>query len=364
MQNKLEGIGWFTFEVLRRLVRLRPQDEFIFFFDRDFDEQFIFDKNVTGVRLFPPARHPFLWYCWFEFSLVQGLKSQKADLFFSPDGFCSLATDVPTLMVTHDIAHHHFPEQVPFLSRWYYRIMVPRYLKRADHIITVSNFTKKDIETTYGIASEKMTVAHNGSRPLFRPLAGTEQEEVRRIFSKGSPFFLYYGAVHPRKNVHRLITAFDHFKNNFESGVKLLIAGRFAWQTGPVKSAYEKAIHKMDIHFLGYLSEEDLTSVTASALGVVYVSGFEGFGLPILEAMHAEVPVITSNVSSLPEVAGEAAILVNPENPEDIETAMHQLWSQPGRRADLVEKGKRQREQFNWDKTVAVINEKIDQIEI
>lgn len=362
LQDKLEGIGWFTYEVMQRLVNLRPEDEFVFIFDRPFDQNFLFEKNTRGIGLFPPARHPFLWYWWFEWSLPHILKKEKADLFISPDGFCSLTTKVPTIMVTHDIAHHHFPEQVPTIARKYYNHFIPRYLKKADHIITVSDFTKKDIEQVYGIPVVKMTVAHNGSRNIFRPLPDDDQRAVRDKFSNGTPYFFYYGAVHPRKNVHRLITAFDQFRQKYDSDVKLLIGGRFAWQTGPVKTAYDKAAFKKDIHFLGYLSEQDLASLVASAMAMVYISNFEGFGLPILEAMHSEVPVITSNVSSLPEVAGEAALFVNPSSVNEIEAALHKIWENPGLRQELIEKGKHQRTQFYWDKTTSIINDTIDRI--
>lgn len=362
LRDKLEGIGWFTYEVMNRLVKLRPDDDFVFIFDRPLDEQFLIAENVRGVTVFPPARHPFLWYWWFEWAVPRQIRALNADLFISPDGFCSLNAKVPTLMVTHDIAHHHFPEQVPAIARWYYNHFIPRYLKKADHIITVSDFTKKDIEEVYGVLPAKMTVAHNGSRNIFRPLPKDDQRAVRDRFSNGCPYFFYYGAVHPRKNVHRLITAFDQFKKNYSTDVKLLIGGRFAWQTGPVKTAYEKAAYKKDIHFLGYLSEHDLTALTASALAMAYISNFEGFGLPILEAMHSEVPIITSNVSSLPEVAGEAALFVNPTSVKEIEAALFKLWDQPNLRKELIEKGRYQRTQFFWDKTAAIINETIDRM--
>jgi glycosyltransferase involved in cell wall biosynthesis len=362
LRDKLEGIGWFTFEVMQRLVNLRPDDEFVFIFDRPFDPQFLFEKNVEGLSLFPPARHPMLWYWWFEWSLPRILRKKKVDLLFSPDGFCSLNAKTPTIMVTHDIAHHHFPEQVPSFARWYYKYFIPRYLKKADHIITVSDFTKKDIEQAYAIPHEKMTVAHNGSRHIFRPLEDMDQVKTREKFADSCPYFFYFGAVHPRKNVHRLIAAFDRFKQNHQSKIKLLIGGRFAWQTGPVKTAYEKAVHKKDIQFLGYLSEKDLTALTASALALTYISNFEGFGLPILEAMHCEVPIITSNISSLPEVAGEAALYVNPDEITEIENALFNIWDQPLLRQELIEKGKIQRTQFYWDKTAAIINETIDRV--
>lgn len=362
IKDKLEGIGWFTFEVLKRLVKLRSEDEFIFYFDRPFDKEFLFADNVKGVQLFPPARHPFLWYLWFEWALPRAMKSDDVDLFLSPDGYCSLSTSIPTLMVCHDIAHHHFPEQVPFLARKYYDYFIPRYLKKADQVVTVSGFTKKDIIEAYQIPEHKIEVTHNGSRETFKPLPLDDQQQIREEFSSSKPFFFYSGAVHPRKNVHRLIKAFDQFKQKNKSNVQLLIGGRFGWQTGPVKSAYDAADFKDEIHFLGYLSEDTLPKIMASALAMVYVSGFEGFGLPVLEAMHCEIPVITSNVSSLPEVAGEAALLVDPSSIDEIETALEQIWQNPTLRDQLVEKGRKQRTLFHWDKTSVGVNSCIEKL--
>ena len=120
LPNKLEGIGWFSYEVLKRWVAWHPEHEFIFIFDRKYDERFIFDKNVTPVVAFPPARHPFLFYLWFEWALPTVFAKHKVDAFMSPDGFMSLRSKVPTQLVIHDIAWKHFPEQVPYWYRKHY----------------------------------------------------------------------------------------------------------------------------------------------------------------------------------------------------------------------------------------------------
>ena len=171
LKDKLEGIGWVTYELLKRMVEQHPEDDFIFFFDRKYDESFVFGKNVKPVILYPSARHPFLWLSWFETAIPLALKKYKADVFFSPDGYCSLLTKTKTVMITHDIAHVHFPEHIPFLVKKYYNTFVPKFLKRADRIISVSHFTKKDIIKQYGIAANKISVIENGCRIGFHPLS-------------------------------------------------------------------------------------------------------------------------------------------------------------------------------------------------
>ncbi|HFA51722.1 MAG TPA: glycosyltransferase family 1 protein [Bacteroidetes bacterium] len=364
LKNKLEGMGLFAHEVLRRMVRQHPEHEFIFFFDRPYDASFIYEKNIRPVVLFPPARHPFLFVWWFEGSVARALKKYRAEVFLSPDNFLALNTKVKTVLVTHDLAHVHFPGQLSFFHRKYYEIMAPRFNRRADHIVAVSEFTKADITAQYGISQKKISVACNGCPEGFRPVAGEEKKEIREQFAEGEPYFFYVGAVHPRKNVHRLIAAFDRFKTATQAPVKLLIAGRFAWKAGEVKKAFDGAAHQTDIRFLGYVSDADLKKLMAGALACTYVSLFEGFGIPLLQAMHSGVPIITSDVSSMPEVAGRAGILTDPLSVEKIAEAMQQIWQDAHLRKRLVEEGKRQQKKFTWDWAAAVVWESIEMVSI
>lgn len=357
LKNQLEGIGRFTYEVSRRLVERYPDDEFIFLFDRPFDPEFITHDNIKAVVISPPARHPLLWYLWFEYAVPYALQKNKVDVFISMDAYCSLRTKVPTLMVTHDIAHVHYPDQVSFLTRSYYRYFSELFLKKADQVVTVSHFCKKDIIQHYGIEVSKISVACNGIKPHFQPINENEKQTIRTKWSGGQAYFFYIGAIHPRKNIDRLIEGFEYFKSQSKSATKLLIAGRFAWQTSDIKKAYDKAVFKEDIHFLGYVSDEDLPSLIGAALALTYVSLFEGFGVPIIEAMQAEVPVICSNVSSMPEVGGEAAILVDPKSTANIAAAMLSVREKQTLRQSMIEKGIVHCQQFTWEKATDVVEE-------
>lgn len=355
LKNRLEGIGRFTYEVSQRLVKRHPNDEFIFLFDRPFDPGFITHDNIKAVVIPPPARHPFLWYLWFEWAIPSALRQHKADIFISMDAYCSLRTNVPTLMVTHDIAHVHYPDQIPFLTRHYYNYFSEHYFKKADQIVTVSHFCKQDFIQHYDIDPSKITVACNGIKPDFQPFSNDKKRAIRSKWSEDQAYFFYLGAIHPRKNIVRLIQAFDAFKMQSNSAVKLLIAGRFAWQTSTIKTTYDQAVFKRDIHFLGYVSDDDLPALTGGALAMTYVSLFEGFGVPIIEAMQAGVPVICSKVSSMPEVGGEAALLVNPLSVQDITTAMLSVYNQAALRQSMIEKGKIHCQQFTWEKATDVV---------
>ncbi len=362
LKTNLEGIGWFTYETLRRMVERHPEDEFIFFFDRPFEPEYIFGKNVTPVVLFPPARHPFLFVAWFDLAVAWALRKHRPDVFYSPDGFLSLLTAVPTLLVVHDIAHVHYPTQVGFFQRKYYDFFIPKFLKKSSHIVTVSEFSKQDIIREYGIENSKISVVANGCRTVFVPLSESDVQSVRKEYSGGQPYFFYVGAIHPRKNVARLIEAFDIFKQKNNSSVKLLLGGRMAWQTGEVKSAWELAKSHADIKFLGYLDAQKLAQLTAAAVAITYVSLLEGFGVPLLEAMYCDVPLITSRSSSMPEVAGDAAILVNPMDASAIAEAMERVTTDNILRAQLVEKGRAQRQKFDWNDSAEKIYEVLKKI--
>ena len=349
LKDKLEGIGWVAYECLRRIVKSHPEVEFYFIFDREPDQRFVFADNVKPVVLFPQARHPFLYIAFFEFAVARFLRKLKPDLYLSTDGYLSLRSKTKQLAVFHDLNFEHFPQDFPKIHLWHYKKFFPKYARKADRIITVSEFSKKDICDCYGINPDKIDVAYNGANEAFKPISEEIQNEIRQKYTDGNPYFMFVGSLHPRKNLARLFTAFDMFKSKNDNKVKLVIVGNKKWWTEPIKNAYDAMKHKDDVVFAGRLSVEDLHLVTASALASVYVSYFEGFGIPIVEAFKCDTPVITSNVTSMPEVAADAALLVDPFKIESIAEAMEKMLDEDVRKS-LIEKGKVRREDFSWDK--------------
>jgi len=353
IKNKLEGIGWFTYESLKRITQSHPEHSFHFIFDREFDKEFVFSSNVTTHIIGPQARHPLLWYYWFEFSLPALLKKINPDIFLSTDGYLSLKANSKQVLVIHDLAFEHTPEHIDPLSRFYYKYFTPRYARKAQRIATVSQFSKDDISSRYHIPPEKIDVVYNGANEFFHPAGNDEKEKVRKRYTQGMPYFIYAGAIQPRKNVDSLFKAFDQFKEKYKTNHKLIIAGRFAWKTNEIKNVYAKMKHKQDVIFTGHLGRADLTSLIGASEAMVYISLFEGFGIPIVEALQCEVPVITSNVSSMPEVAGKAGILVNPLDINSIAEAMHSVTSDINLRQNSIAASKEQLKLFSWDLTAA-----------
>jgi glycosyltransferase involved in cell wall biosynthesis len=351
LKDKLEGIGWFTAESLSRITKQHPEHEFIFLFDRPFDASFIFSSNITPLVLPPAARHPFLYYIWYEYMLPGALQKSGADLFLSTDGLLSLSSNVPSVVVIHDLNFEHYPQDLRWILSKYYRYYLPRFAAHAARIATVSEFSRKDICNLYGITEEKIDVVYNGAGEQFIPLSKPEQALVKAQFAGGNDYFLYVGALHPRKNLANLFKAFDHFKENDNKGMKLLVVGARYWWTDSIKNAYENLRYREDVLFTGRLSSADLRNVMASAFALTYVSYFEGFGIPLVEAFYCDTPVITSNITSMPEVAGDAALLVDPFNHLSISDAMLRLVKDPALRNQLIEKGRLRRTSFSWQKT-------------
>ncbi len=213
------------------MVRSNPEHEFVFFFDRPYDHDFIFGSNVTPVVAGPPARHPVLFLWWFEITVPRLLQQHQPDVFLSPDGYLSLRASTPSVAVMHDLNFEHYPRDLPFLVRHYYRTMFPRFARKASRILTVSHYSANDIISRYGVDKGRVDVAYNGASHFFTPSAIDEQQETRRQLSGGHPFLLYVGALHPRKNIVNMLGAFDHYKSTFpDDPVKLLVVGEKMWK--------------------------------------------------------------------------------------------------------------------------------------
>ncbi len=351
LKGKMEGIGYFTYETFKRIVKNHPEHEFLFIFDRPFDPSFVFEKNVIPIVASPAARHPLLWYIWYEHSLPTIFKKYKADLFIGTDGYLSLASKIKTLAVFHDINFEHYPDDLPFFNRIFYRHYFPLYAKNANRIAAVSEFTKNDVVDKYKIDPSKIDIVYNGVSSDFKILSKDEIQNVRNTFSHGQPYFLFVGSLHQRKNISNMLKAFDEFKNSENSPMKMVLTGAKRWWTDEMETTLNNMQFKSDVIFTGRQSFENLRKITASAFAMTYVSTFEGFGIPIVESMRSGVPVITSNVTSMPEVAGGAALLCDPFSIDSIKDSMLEIWRKDSLRTKLIFSGLERQKNFTWDKT-------------
>jgi glycosyltransferase involved in cell wall biosynthesis len=359
LRNRLDGIGWFSYQTLHRITRAHPNVHFVFLFDRPFSDEFIFSDNITPLVMGPPARHPLLYYAWFQFSVKNLLNRLNPDLFLSPDGFLSLGASCRQLPVIHDINFLHHPGDNKWLSAKYYNHFFPKFAQAGSRIATVSEHSKKDISMNYHIDPAKIDVVFNGINAFFKPIGEDVRTRTKTKFSEGKDYFVFVGSLHPRKNIPNLVKAFTLFKKESGSDMKLLLAGPGFWGMKDIRSAIMQSACSNDIISTERLSDNDLADVLGSATALTFVPYYEGFGIPLIEAMQAEVPVITSNVTSMPEVAGEAALLVNPLDPVEIKNAMLRVYHDKELCLSLVKKGRIRREVFSWDRTSVLLWESV-----
>jgi glycosyltransferase involved in cell wall biosynthesis len=348
-KNAMDGIGWVTYNVLKEITINHPQVEFHFLFDSGIDDEFLFSKNIIPHNLFPPAKHAVLNVAWFEWSAKNLLNKLSADLFLSPDGILCLDWNGMQYGIVHDVNYEHRPEDLKFVNRIYYKYFIPRSIVKACRIATVSEYSKKDIISAYKTPAEKIDVIYPGINDFFHPLTSENlKQQVKNRFTQGFDYFIFIGTISPRKNISRLMQAFNLFKQQTNSNLKLVLAGREMYRTAELHELKTQLQYGDDVIFTGRLNNDDLSDLLAAAFCMAFVPLIEGFGLPPVEAMQCNVPVIASNVTSVPEIVGDAGLLVNPYSIEEIKNAMYQIYTDNGLRQLLLQKGSIRKQQFNW----------------
>lgn len=348
LSHKMEGFGWYTYETISRIVKNHPEHEFVFFFDRAYDEKFIFAKNVIPVVINPPARHPILFKIWFDIAVTRALKKYNCDAFISPDGYLSLKTNVPQLAVIHDLNFEHHPEDIPKGALKYLKKYFPKFAHKAKRICTVSEYSKQDLIETYNVESNKIDVTYNGVSPVFKPILQNEIEVIQQKFTNGKPYILFVGAIHKRKNLQRLMVAFERLKKETNLPHQLLIVGEPMWESQQIEIGENLKEH---VSFTGHLPLNELAKIMAGADVFAFVSYFEGFGIPLVEAMQSGTPVLGGNLTALPEVGGDAVLYCDPMNVDDIYKKLLLLLNDSNLQEELKSKGLKRAKEFSWEKT-------------
>lgn len=349
IHNKMDGIGWFTAETAHRMVTSHPEHQFFFFFDRKPSKEFLFADNVTPVVLCPQARHPVLWYLFFEWSTRWALKKHKIDLYLTPDGMMPLHPRVPTLTVIHDLNFEHATGNLKASHQRYMTHYFPRFAANATRVATVSEYSKKDIAETYGIPLEKIDVVYDGAHSNYRAHSEEEKKAIRTRYTNGKPYIIFISTILKRKNLANLLKAFDTVKEEWKE-LTLLVVGSKVWWQDELAETYDNMRHQTDVIMPGHVEPTDLAALLSASEMLVYPSYFEGFGIPILEAMYAETAVVASETTSMPEVGGDAVLYIDPCNPKDIAHAISHLKNTELRQ-QLIERGQIQRTKFSWERT-------------
>lgn len=357
LRNKqIDGIGYFTINTLQRIIQSNPEVSFILLCDKGFTEPYFNFKNVTIKKTFPPYRHPLLYVFYMEFVVPFVLGRLKPDLFVSAEGFLSLISPCRQMPIIYDLNFEHYPENLAWKNRVYFRFFFKRFAKKATRIATISEYSKTDIVNFYKIPASKIDNVSCGINSNFYVLTDEEKKLTREKYSSGLPYFFFVGSMHPRKNMNRLLLAFNEFKKRTGSDFKMVIAGAMVWNRSDIEASYEASPYKNDIHFVGRLSDDELKLALGAAYALTFVPIFEGFGLPIVEAFQAGVPVLAAKATSLPEVAGDAAVYADPFDVESITAGMISLYENKYDLChELVSRGFEQKKLFSWDRTASLL---------
>jgi glycosyltransferase involved in cell wall biosynthesis len=277
---------------------------------------------------------------------------KKLDLVHDPTGvFPLLLTGAPRVVTIHDVFPYVSPKTSTTLDRLIYRVWLPVALRRADAVITVSTQSKTDILRHLPLKADQVTVIPEAASDCYRPLPASQVEPVLERYAIQRPYILYVGSIEPRKNLLRLLQAYARLRQAVPEWKLVIVGARNIWLSSPLIQEIDKMDLKPWVQFTGYIPESDLPALYNGADLFAFPSLYEGFGLPVLEAMRCGTPVVTSNLSSLPEVAGDAAILVDPYNVEAIAAAMLLALTEPGLAQDLQRRGLEWSKGFSWERT-------------
>lgn len=341
------GISRYTSHLVKELAKINQEDDFVIFQHRRHHTPVVQQSNFRRATLFSPV-HTRLE----QWLLPLELSRFSLDLLHSTDFIPPLRSGLPTVITVHDLAFLHWPHFLTKDSATYYG-QIDRAAKHARHIIVPSESTKQDLIAQLGVPPNRVSVIYEAADETFVPLPLRETRAlVRKRYNLPASFILFVGTIEPRKNVDGLLQAFHHLREKYgERDTGLVIAGGRGWLYDEIEQLIERLDLNGSVYLLGRVPDEDLHRLYVAARAHVHPAHYEGFGLPPLEAMACGTPTIVSNVSSLPEVVGDAALLVNPENWEEIAVAMHRLLVDDDLHAELRQKGLERARHFSWSLT-------------
>ncbi len=349
------GIGYYTTSLVGALVHAYPRDEFVLFVDHrtpSVVEGFRVLPQVRVVEL-PWSRHKGrLPFAYSHVIVAQALRRASLDVFHSPAYSIPLQYRQPSVVTVHDLAIYRHPSWFPSGQRFATRVVVPRSVRAASRVIAVSQSTADDVCRRFHVARERVVVVPEG-RPAVSRVAAADAAAVRERLRVGDDYLFFVSTLEPRKNVERLVRAFDAFMDeHYEQhrSLQLVIAGAKGWKHEPIIRAIAHARWSSHIRVVGYVSQEEKMAVMRDALCMVFPSLWEGFGLPVVEALSLGVPVLTSSVSALPEVAGPGAVYVRPDSIQSIADGLTEMLRSAQQRRVLGRLGKEHVKQFTWER--------------
>jgi glycosyltransferase involved in cell wall biosynthesis len=346
------GINNYIYQLLHHLAQVDLDNQYTAFLG---ESRFITDGDIRLQVSKLPTVRPAVRVFWEQFIQPVVLASQKVDLLHALAFVVPLLSPCPTVVTIYDLSFIHFPDAFRPWNRLYLSFFTAWSARRARRVIAISESTRRDVVSRFGLPAERVDVVHCGVDGLFRPLPAAEIESFRQRRGLPGEFIFFIGTLEPRKNLETLVRAYARLlarcRDSGGDAPKLVIGGAKGWYYERVFAAVEELGLVRHVIFPGYVAQEELPWWYGAATLFVYPSYHEGFGLPVLEAMRCGLPVITSNVSSLPEVAGDAGLLVGPMDVEELAEAMYRLLQDAALREELSQLGLERAAHFSWERT-------------
>jgi glycosyltransferase involved in cell wall biosynthesis len=347
------GLGRYAAELLAALLRVGPEHQYIGFHNRGPVRQGL-DRPLAGLpqHIVPLSNVPWRLGTLPAYLLGgwQDRRLPACDIFHATDQLLPRLRQARSVFTLYDVAFALRPETHTRPNRWFLSLMIPRFLRAADAVIAISECSKRDAVRLYGIEPSKIRVIYLAADARFRPASPAAQAAARSRYELPARYILFVGAIEPRKNLSMLLDAYAPLLND-DPELRLVIAGPYGWLYAPFLKRLDELGLRERVYFPGWVAGEDLPALYAAAEAFVYPSLYEGFGLPALEALACGTPVVCSDASSLPEVAGDAALLVAPEDAAGWTAALRRVLSDGTLRSEMRARGLRQAARFSWDKT-------------
>ncbi len=349
----------FIFESFSRLAQQYPQHQFLYIFDTAFDKKYITSKNITCITVTPKTKNPVLLQYRLNFKLPSLLRKYKVDVLIHTEGYCSLRTKVPQCAILNNLSFLQHPEF--FAGNWlrFYKKNTIKYLSTAKHILTTSQFLKKEVAGEYKISVSKIDVAYQCASDYFKPVTGQQKDKCKEIYSQVKEYFLYSGSIEPNKNLMALLKAFSFFKKRQKSNMLLVIASNTCAADKEFIKSLSSFKYRNEVKLLENLPVTTMALITASAYAMVYSSVFESLSESVLEAMQSDVPVIASNTNTIAEICNDAVLYINPNDFNDIADKMMLLFKDENKRNELIIMGRQRAGLYSLAKTVDCIWESI-----
>ena len=339
------GIGQYILHLVEGLAEVDHENDYVLLQSRKDDTTILEKSNFRRVSLWTPSHHRLERY-----SLNVELMRLGLDVLHSPDFIPPHRPACKSVITVHDLAFLLYPHFLTKESARYYG-HIDQAVRWTDHIISVSESTKRDTIQHLGVPEEKITVVHEAASSIFQPLDGAEaKEQVRNRFGVDGPYILFVSTIEPRKNVPSLLRALYQLVTCYKEDVRLVLAGGRGWLFEDAFAVVDELELDDRVHFVGRVTSEDLLYLYNAAEMLAHPAFYEGFGLPPLEAMACGLPVVASNVASLPEVVGDAGQLIDPHDVDELTVSMWRVLNDSELREQMREKGLRQAGRFSWER--------------